>query len=119
MGFRYDHVKKNHVVKDQGNTIGRYVMALWDCQSKCFRNSDCKSFTYCSRSGGKQLPWYKGACWLKDKVFDGSEQIKAKKGDCTSFYPSPSMLLIFLIVFAWAVNTYLWNNIAIVYFMIL
>ena len=96
-GVRYDHVKPLRVVQDQGNNIGsKQSVSLRDCESLCFTTSDCKSFSYCSHKEGYELAWNDGSCWTKDKVFDGSEKIEATNDDCTSYYESPSMLLIIL-----------------------
>ena len=87
IGFRYNRYRPNYVVKDTGRDIGGLERgSLRDCESLCFDTTLCKSFSFCPRS-----KWNEGQCWLKDKVFDGTEKLADQRGWCTSHYESPSM----------------------------
>ena len=57
-------------VEEKGNAVG-YKEGLWlhECENLCIDNIDCQSFVYEDEKEAK----FKGGCYLKDKVLDGTE----------------------------------------------
>lgn len=75
-----------HVFTDEGNGVGEKLgISLKSCKVLCANTEGCKSFAYCSRSDGKDVPIDEGRCHLKDKE-GNTKQSTSKSNDCTSYF---------------------------------
>merc|ERR1719203_1802497 len=69
------------VVADEGNQVGEVIApTAQDCKNICYDDASCNSFAYCAEYGQ--------ACWLKDRVLNGSEAT-IPKGACKTYYKRP------------------------------
>ena len=58
------------------------VNALYDCQQKCDRKTDCGSVAYCPKIHGTE-----SNCFLYQNILSGTEQIDSSvTNGCTSYY---------------------------------
>ena len=84
--MKYETVKMYHVFTEEGEEVGnKYGISLSHCKKMCSNSLGCKSFAYCSKSNGKDIPDDDGRCHLKDKNGGRTHAIKKSK-DCTSYF---------------------------------
>ena len=84
--LRYERVKMFHVFAYEGKGVdNKFGISLSHCQKLCTNTLGCKSFAYCSKSGGKNIHKNEGRCHLKD--LEGSKnQAIIESIDCTSYF---------------------------------
>ena len=63
------------LVQEKGNSVG-YIAKIeqHECENLCNDNIECQSFVYEEEKDAK----FKGGCYLKDKVLDGTEGLIRK-----------------------------------------
>ena len=84
--MKYENVKMYHVFFDEGKGVdNKYGISLSHCKEMCSKSLGCKSFAYCSKSDGKDIPEDEGRCHLKDKNGSRTHAVK-KSEDCTSYF---------------------------------
>ena len=74
-----------NLVIHEGDSIVSSKVSYKECKQRCFKNNECNSFSYCTKSG---IFSWDNSCHLKRKNVDISEERK-NKDSCSTTYLVP------------------------------